>query len=84
MPRALAAALTACLIAVYLLTPPLAAALGIARLQAGPTAIEWLPEIFTDSWVLSVAGPDGTAETRQFSGGASPTWSLFDKLEGER
>lgn len=59
------------------------AQMGGARLEAGPTRIDWLPQADYEQWVLTVAGPGDLYIRREFKGGKAPFLSLFD-AKGDR
>jgi endosialidase-like protein len=59
------------------------AQMGGARLEAGPTRIDWLPQADDEQWILTVTGPGDLYIRREFKGGQAPFLSLFDS-KGDR
>jgi hypothetical protein len=76
------------IVALFLASPGTATELqgsqrAVARLESGPTRIDWLPQADYEQWVLTVAGPGDLYIRREFKGGKTPFLSLFDS-EGSR
>src|SRR4051812_229985 len=59
------------------------AQMGGARLEVGPTRLDWLPQADYEQWVLTVAGPGDLYIRREFKSGKAPFLSLFDS-KGDR
>src|SRR5260370_24545436 len=51
----------------------------VANVRAEGMAVRFDSAIPYSNATLTISGPDGTVYRREFAGGTSPSWSLFDK-----
>jgi len=77
----------AMVVALFLTSPGAAQELkgprmAVARLVAGPTRIDWLPQVDYERLVLTVAGPGDLYIQRGFSSGEAPFFSSLDGQGG--
>jgi hypothetical protein len=55
----------------------------VARVNVGPTGVDWLPAVDYERLTLTIVGPEGFAHRQELAAGQSPLFSLF-KSNGER